>query len=85
MIEHHADFAVPITHRLWLETTVPRRNGSGEIAGWGLALGWWVDPGQSGEPAGTLYLIVDPEDTGPPAWVREGNVLRTQLHATPEL
>ncbi len=84
MIEHHADFAVPITQRLWFETTVPRRNESGQIAGWGIALGWWVDPGHTGEPAGTLYLIVDSEDVGPPAWVRESNVVRTELREAPK-
>jgi hypothetical protein len=81
MIEHHADFAVPITQRLWLDSTVPRRNGTGSIAGWAIALGWWVDPGaeERGESVGTLYLVVDPQDDGPPAWVREGNVRRAQV------
>jgi hypothetical protein len=83
VIEHHADFAVAIPQRLWLETSVQRRNGSGQIAGWAIALGWWIDPGQSGEPAGTLYLVVDPDDSGAPAWVREGNVLRSEIRETP--
>jgi len=80
MIEHHADFAVSLSQRLWLRTRVPRRNGNGTIAGWAIALGWWVDPGNTGEPAGTLYLVVDPADVGPPAWIREGNVVKSVLH-----
>ncbi len=83
MIEHHADFAISISQRLWLETTVRRRSGSGDLAGWAIALGWWVESGYEGEPAGTLYLIVDPHDSGPPAWVREGNVRSSVLHELP--
>lgn len=74
-MEHHADFAVPITHRLWIESTVSRDAGGEPIAGWAIALGWWVDPemGASDESTGTLYLIVD-ERGGAPVWVAEGNI-----------
>jgi hypothetical protein len=74
-IEHHADFAVPITHRLWLETSVEHPDGAGPVQGWAIALGWWVDPGRSdpGESTGTLYLIVD-ERGGPPRWIAEGHI-----------
>jgi hypothetical protein len=78
-VEHHADFAVPVTHRLWLETSVPRPSGTGTFAGWAIALGWWVGPnvnddGTPGEATGTLYLIVDEDGIGPPVWVAQGNV-----------
>jgi len=84
MSEHHADFAVPISQELWIETRVPRENGTGDIAGWAIALGWWVDKnlseeGTPGEPAGTLYLIVDGESAGPPVWVAQGNIVRARI------
>ena len=85
MIEHHADYAVSISQQLWLSSSVPRRNGVGTIAGWAIALGWWVEPGNTGEAAGTLYLIVDPDDSGAPVWVREANITRSQLHDMPVL
>lgn len=78
-MEHHADFAVPVTQRLWVETVVPRVAGEGMIAGWAIALGWWVGPnlnedGTPGEATGTLYLIVDSTGDGPPVWVAQGNI-----------
>jgi hypothetical protein len=88
-VEHHADFAVPVTHRLWLETAVPRPAGGGTIAGWAIALGWWVGPninddGTPGEPVGTLYLIVDERGDGPPVWVAQGNVTRSRVEMRAE-
>jgi hypothetical protein len=80
MIEHHADFAIPINHRLWMETIVDHPMAEGTIRGFAIALGWWVDPGQTDpeEATGTLYLIVD-EREGPPRWIAEGNIRSTQL------
>lgn len=83
-MEHHADFAVAISHRLWLQTAVPRPNGDGTIEGWAIALGWWVGPnvnddGTPGEPVGTLYLIVDSQGHGPPAWIAQGNITASRL------
>jgi hypothetical protein len=84
-MEHHADFAVPVTHKLWVETSVPRESGNGVIAGWAIALGWWVDAnvnedGTPGESTGTLYLIVDEQQSGPPVWVAQGNI--THCHVS---
>ncbi len=83
MIEHHADFAVPISHRLWMETTVDHPDADGRIRGFAIALGWWVDPGQTDpkEATGTLYLIVD-ERGGPPRWIAEGNIRASRLLQT---
>ncbi len=83
-MEHHADFAVSVTQRLWMETNVPRAVGVGMVRGWVIALGWWVGPnvnddGSPGEPVGTLYLIVDSEGVGPPVWVAQGNVTHSRL------
>lgn len=79
-IEHHADFAVSISQRLWMETAVERPDGTGSIRGWAIALGWWVDPGQTdpGAATGTLYLIVD-ERGGPPRWIAEGNITASRI------
>lgn len=83
-MEHHADFAVPVTQRLWIETTIPRKTGAGVIAGRAVALGWWVEPnlnedGTPGEPTGTLYLIVDEGQSGPPIWIAQGNIARCRI------
>lgn len=83
-MEHHADFAVPVTQRLWLTTKVERRNGSGLIAGWAISLGWWVGPnvnedGTPGEATGVLYLIVDEADPGAPVWIAEGKITSCRL------
>lgn len=79
-MEHHADFAVAVTQRLYLETDYQRPDG-GNVAGRVLALGWWVEtPGSepSGEPVGTLYLVVD-ETLPRPVWVAQGRVTRSEL------
>ena len=81
-MEHHADFAVPVLHRLRLETSHDRPDGSGKVAGRALALGWWVDaPGQPtppGESVGTLYLVAD-ETLSRPVWVRQAHVTGLRL------
>lgn len=83
-MEHHADFAVPVTRKLWLRTRVARRNGQGQLEGWAIALGWWVeanvtDDGTPGEAAGTLYLLVDEQDPGTPVWIAQGNVIESRV------
>jgi hypothetical protein len=79
-VEHHADFAVPVTQALHVETDYERPDG-GVVAGPVLALGWWVDPraGDSGEePAGTLYLVAD-EALPRPVWVAQGRLTSFKL------
>jgi hypothetical protein len=88
-MEHHADFAVPVTQRLWMTTSVTRRNGRGTIAGWAISLGWWVGPnlnedGTPGESTGVLYLLVDEHDPGPPVWIAEGNIISSKLYGMGE-
>ena len=81
-MEHHADFAVPISQRLEVETSVGPDDGLSPIAGQAIALGWWVDPGSASDPVhaptGTLYLIVD-ERRPRPYWVKQGDLTRVQL------
>jgi hypothetical protein len=81
-MEHHADFAVPITHRLHVETAADPGDGHGPIAGYAISLGWWVDPGAADdpdhEPVGTLYLVVD-ERRPRPLWVRQAELTRVRL------
>jgi hypothetical protein len=81
-VEHHADFAVPVTQRLRLETSCDRPGGPGKVAGRAIALGWWVDaPGQptpADESVGTLYLVADPS-LPRPVWVKQGDVTGFQL------
>jgi hypothetical protein len=80
-MEQHADFAVPVSQKLYVETALPHPDSSGTISGQAIALGWWVDP-QAGSPdnpsAGTLYLVVDP--TAPrPLWVKEGDIVSCSI------
>jgi hypothetical protein len=81
-VEHHADFAVPVTQRLRLETSHDRPDGTGKVAGRALVLGWWVDaPGQQtppGESAGTLYLVAD-ESLPRPVWVGQDAIVSFRL------
>ena len=75
MTVHHADFAVAVTQRIELTTSLG-------ISGRVIALGWWVDPdateNPNHEPTGTLYLVVDP--TRPrPVWVAQGDLTSTQI------
>lgn len=80
-MEHHADFAVPVNHKLYLETSSPHPSGAGTVSGQVIAFGWWVDP-HAGSPdnpnAGTLYLVVDPT-AARPLWVKEGDIVACSL------
>ena len=76
-MEHHADFAVAVNQKLFVETSLPHPGGTGTVSGQAIALGWWTDPG-AGTPdnpsVGTLYLVVDA--TAPrPLWVKEGDII----------
>jgi hypothetical protein len=78
----HADFAIPVTQPLVVETDHDRPGGDGTIGGPVLALGWWVEqPGdsrQEGPPAGTLYLVAD--ETQPrPVWVAQARLTGFRL------
>ena len=80
-MEHHADFAVAVTQRLWIESDYDRPGGKGKVAGRAIALGWWVDkPGDepSEEPTGVLYLVVD-ERLPRPVWVAQGRLTAVRL------
>ncbi len=77
MTVHHADFAIAVTQKI--EVTA-----SGGVSGRVIALGWWVDPEAAQdpdhEPAGTLYLVVDP--TRPrPVWVPQADLTSTSIVA----
>jgi hypothetical protein len=81
VVEHHADFAVPVLRRLRVETARARPTGDGTVAGDVLALGWWVDPeaGAGGEqPTGALSLVAD-ESLPRPVWVAQGDLTGFRL------
>lgn len=75
-MEHHADFAIPVTQPLVVETDY-ERPGGGMIGGPVLALGWWVDkpgdPPSTAPPTGTLYLVAD-MSMPRPVWVAQGRL-----------
>lgn len=80
-MRHHADFAIPITQKLHVETNVDP-DGFGPLVGLAIALGWWTDPEASDDPdhvpTGTLYLIVDPKRARP-HWVAQGDLVETRV------
>jgi hypothetical protein len=92
-MEHHADFAVPVTRHLVVETGCGPDDGHGPLRGDVIALGWWVDPtsapapdaadpeaaGAAGHtPTGTLYLVVDPRRSRP-YWVKQADLRSVRL------
>lgn len=81
-MEHHADFAVPVTNVLQVTTTAQPDDEHGPIEGRVIALGWWIQPETAGDldhvPAGTLYLVVD-ERRPRPMWVREADLSSVRL------
>jgi len=76
-MEHHADFAVPVSQKLDVETTADPGDGRPAIAGRVIALGWWVVPGASDDsghaPTGTLYLVAD-QRRRRPYWIKEADL-----------
>ena len=83
-MEHHADFAVPVTQPMQVTTTAQPDDGKGPIEGRVIALGWWLQPETADDPdhvpAGTLYLIVD-ERRPRPMWVRESDLASVSIGA----
>ena len=83
-MEHHADFAVAVTHVLQVTTTAQPDDDHGPIEGRVIALGWWVQPETTEDrnhvPAGTLYLVVD-ERRPRPMWVREGDLISAEIRS----
>lgn len=79
-MEHHADFAVPVTQRMEVTTTADPGDGLGPIAGRVITLGWWVDasPAPDHQPTGVLYLIVD-ERRPRPMWVRQADLASVRV------
>lgn len=81
-MEHHADFAIPVTNNMQVETIADPGDGIEPIAGTVIALGWWVQPDADDDPnhhpTGTLYLVVDPRRPRP-MWVRQGHLTSVSI------
>jgi len=81
-VEHHADFAVPISQKLEVETTADPGDGKPTIAGRVIALGWWIDPGTGNDSdhlsTGTLYLVAD-QRRSRPYWVKQADLTAIRL------
>lgn len=79
-MEHHADFAIPVSHNLIVTTAAQPDDGHGPISGQVIALGWWVQPEDDPdhEPAGTLYLVVD-QRRARPMWVRQSHLVSVRI------
>ncbi len=81
-MEHHADFAIPVTQEMRVTTTAQPDDDHGPIEGSVIALGWWVQPESAADPghvpAGTLYLVVD-ERRPRPMWVRESHLTSVRI------
>jgi hypothetical protein len=81
-MELHADFAVPVTHNLFVTTTAQPDDTHGPISGQVIAFGWWVQPETADDPdhqpAGTLYLVVDGRRPRP-MWVRQSALVSVRI------
>lgn len=81
-MEHHADFAIPVTQVMEVTTAAQPGNGYGPIEGRVIALGWWVQPETAADPdhvpAGTLYLVVDTRRPRP-LWVRQADLTSVRV------
>lgn len=78
-VEHHADFAVPVTQRMEVTTSADPEDGIGPIAGRVITLGWWVDDSPDTDPTGVLYLVAD-ERRPRPMWVKQADLLSVRIH-----
>ena len=80
-MRHHADFAIPITQKMHVETNVDP-DGQGPLIGIAIALGWWVEPESANDadhvPSGTLYLVVDPKRPRP-YWIAQDDLVDTRI------
>ncbi len=81
-MEHHADFAVPISQKLEVDTSADPGDGKPVISGRVIALGWWVNRDaaeESGQtPTGTLYLVAD-QRRRRPYWVKQADLTAIRL------
>ena len=79
-MRHHADFAMPITQKLHIETSVDP-DGNGPLVGLAIAPGWWTDPDAPDNPehvpTGTLYLVVHPNRPRP-YWISQNDLVDTR-------
>lgn len=82
-MEHHADFAVPVTQRMEVTTSAEPDDGIGPIAGRVITLGWWVDANAAADPSrsptGVLYLVAD-ERRPRPMWVKQADLTSVRIH-----
>jgi hypothetical protein len=81
-MEHHADFAIPVTQHMEVTTIAQPGDEHGPIEGRVIALGWWVQPETADDPdhvpVGTLYLVVD-ERRPRPLWVRQADLTSVRV------
>jgi hypothetical protein len=66
-MSHRPEFAIALAQPLWIVTTTPRADGTGEIAGYGLAVGW-------DRPQDTTFYLVCDSELPRPVWIPEEQV-----------
>jgi hypothetical protein len=69
---HRPEFAIAIAQPLWIVSKAARPDGSGEVAGYALAVGW--DRPQDS----TFYLVSDPA-LPHPVWIPEDQVAANSI------
>lgn len=81
-MEPHADFAVAVSQKVEVETSVDPGDGLAAITGRVIAIGWWVDQSAEGEPghepSGTLYLVAD-QNRPRPYWIKQADLTAVRL------
>jgi hypothetical protein len=66
-VGHRPEVAIPVTQPLWIEASIRRPDGAGNVAGYAIAVGW--DRPQ----ASTFYLVSDAQ-LARPMWIPEADV-----------
>jgi hypothetical protein len=64
---HRPEFAIALAQPLWIVANTARPDGSGDIAGYALAVGW-------DRPQGTTFYLVSDSALAQPVWIPEEEV-----------
>ncbi len=65
--DHRPEFAIALAQPLWIVTNTARADGSGDVAGYALAVGW-------DRPQGTTFYLCSDPGLPRPVWIPEEQV-----------
>jgi hypothetical protein len=65
--DHRPEFAIPLTQPLWIEARTMRGGGTGNVAGYAIAVGW-------DRPQDSTFYLVSDVHLARPVWIPEEEV-----------